>query len=94
MSMKSMRPAYQVTCCLPRAGGARGSNCLGNLTTPCNHSPLTTLYWIAAQAALETALTSRKMVTSRSGETETFRVQLELQKCVYARDALTKVHCG
>ena len=30
------------------------------------------------------------MVTSRAGETETFRVQLELQKCVYARDALTK----
>ena len=30
------------------------------------------------------------MVTSRAGETETFLVQLELQKCVYARDALTK----
>jgi len=42
------------------------------------------------QAALEAALTSRKMVTQRSGETETFRVPLETQKCVYARDALTK----
>ena len=36
--------------------------------------------YLRLQAALEAALTSRKMVTSRAGETETFLVQLDLQK--------------
>ena len=42
------------------------------------------------EESLKAALTTRKMVTSRAGETETFLVQLDGLKCVYTRDALTK----